>query len=158
MHCKRFRNRIKDSRGFTLIEVIISLIVASILGVMLVSFMGSAVMQSGNPVLLAQNGAFLNQIMENMTSDYKYILSTDGSPMATFMTHVGAEGTSQNRYSVPDGSRPYTIVDNHGITFAASGSPVTETPDSSIPPKILKVTIRYPAGAGGMTLTALFTN
>lgn len=148
--------KIKNNGGFTLLEVIISLIVASILGVMLVSFMGSTVVQSANPVILAQNGAYLNQIMENMTSDYKYLLSTDGTPMATFIAHVGAEGTSQTLYS--DAQHPYTVVVNHGITFAALGSPVTETLDNSVPPKILKVTIRYPAGTEGLTLTTLFTN
>lgn len=156
MHCKRF-HRIKNSRGFTLIEVIVSLVVAGILGAMLITFMGSDVVQSANPVILAQNGAYLNEIMENMTADYKNLLSTDSSPMSTFMTNVGAEGTQQNRYSVADGSRPYTIVDRHGIQFAATGSPVTETGDNTNPPNILKVTIRYPAGTGGMTLTALFT-
>ena len=55
MHCRRFR-RIKNSRGFTLLEVIISLIVAGILAAILVTFMGSVV-RSTNPVILAQNGA-----------------------------------------------------------------------------------------------------
>ena len=155
MHCRRFR-RIKNSRGFTLLEVIISLIVAGILAAILVTFMGSVV-RSTNPVILAQNGAYLNEIMENMTSDYKNLMSTSSSPMSTFMTNIGAEGTQQNRYSLADGSRPYTIVDRHGITFAATGSPVTETADNTNPPNILKVTIRYPAGTGGMTVTALFT-
>lgn len=147
-------NRNKISSGFTLIEVIVTLIVASILGTMLVTFMGSNVMQSANPVIMAQNGSYLNQIMENMTADYKRILSTASNPMATFMANVGAEGSSQTRYS--DDAHPYTIVDRHGITFGP-GSPVTETADASATPNILKVTIRYPAGTGGMTLTALFT-
>ena len=155
MHCRQFRWR-KNSRGFTLIEVIITLIVAGIIAAMLFVFMGNVV-RSSNPVLQAQNGAYLNEIMENMTSDYKYLLANSSSPMATFITNVGSEGTQQNRYSLADRSRPYTIVENHGITFAAAGSPVTETLDNTNPPSILKVTIQYPAGIGGMKLTALFT-
>lgn len=146
--------RIKNSGGFTLIEVIVALIVASILGTMLISFMGSNVVQSANPVIMAQNGSYLNQIMENMTADYKNLLSTGANPMTTFMSNIGAEGSSQTRYS--DVNHPYTIVDRHGITFG-SGSPVTETADATNPPNILKVTIRYPAGTEGMTLTALYT-
>ena len=146
--------RTKNSGGFSLIEVIVALIVASILGTMLVTFMGSNVMQSANPVIMAQNGSYLNQIMENMTADYKNLLSTNPNPMAAFMSNVGAEGSSQTRYS--DDNHPYAIVDRHGITFG-SGSPVTETLDATNPPNILKVTVRYPAGTEGMTLTALFT-
>ncbi|MEI6313295.1 MAG: prepilin-type N-terminal cleavage/methylation domain-containing protein [Syntrophus sp. (in: bacteria)] len=148
MHSKRFRNKIVGRNGFTLLEVIISLILASILGVMLVSFMGSTVVQSANPVLLSQNGAYLNQIMENMGADYKYLMATSSTPLTIFIARVGAEGTSQTRYS--DGSHPYTIVDNHRITFP-SGSPVTEQTDGA--GKILKVTIQYRT----LSVTALFT-
>lgn len=150
MHCQRFRNRMKDGRGFTLLEVIISLIMASILGVMLVSFMGSTVVQSANPVLLVQNGAYLNQIMENMGADYKYLANT--SPSMTFLptlsSNIGAEGTSQTYYADP--SHPYTVVDNHRISFP-SGNPVTEQTDSA--GKTLKVTIKYRT----LSVTALFT-
>ncbi|KAF0157202.1 MAG: hypothetical protein FD159_1472 [Syntrophaceae bacterium] len=148
MQRKHFRIRMKDGRGFTLIEIIVSLIVASILGVMLVSFMGSTVVQSANPVLLAQNGAYLNQIVENMGADYKYLMATSATPLTTFIANVGAEGTSQTRYA--DGSHPYTVVDNHRISFP-SGSPVTEQTDNA--GKILKVTIQYRT----LSVTALFT-
>lgn len=138
----------KGRRGFTLIEVIVSLIVASILAAMLASFMGTTVMQSANPVVLAQNGAYLNQIMENMTADYKYLMKTSATPLTTFIANVGTEGSSDNtRYA--DASHQYTVVDNHRITFG-TGSPSTETPDAA--GKILKVTIQYQ----NLTMTALF--
>jgi prepilin-type N-terminal cleavage/methylation domain-containing protein len=148
MRCKHFRGRMKNGRGFTLIEVIVSLIVASILGVMLVSFMGSNVMQSGNPVLFAQNGAYLNQIMENMGADYKFLMATQATPLPIFIANVGAEGTSQTRYA--DSSHPYTVIDNHRILFPA-GSQVTEQTDNA--GTILKVTIQYRT----LSVTALFT-
>jgi len=148
MYCKRFCNRIKGGGGFTLIEVIISLIVASILGVMLVTFMGSPVVQSANPVLLAQNGAYLNQIMENMGADYKFLMATSPTPMTTFIANVGAEGTSQTRYAAVN--NPYTVIHNRRISFP-SGSPATEQPDNA--GKILKVTLQYRT----LSVTALFT-
>ena len=148
MQRNHFRGRMKNGGGFTLIEVIVSLIVASILGAMLVSFMGSSMMQSGNPVLLAQNGAYLNEIMENMGADYKYLMATSATPLTTFIANVGAEGTSQSRYA--DVSHPYTIINNHRISFP-SGSPVTEQTDSA--GKILKVTLQYRT----LSVTALFT-
>ena len=148
MQGKDVCGRMKGGRGFTLLEVIVSLIVAAILGAMLVSFMGSSVMRSGNPVLLAQNGAYLNQIMENMGADYKYLMATSATPLTTFIANVGVEGSSQTRYA--DGSHPYTVIDNHRISFP-SGSPVTEQTDNA--GKILKVTIEYRT----LTVTALFT-
>lgn len=148
MKRKYFCSRMKDHRGFTLIEIIISLIVASILGVMLVSFMGSTVVQSANPVLLAQNGAYLNQIVENMGADYKYLMATSANPMTTFIANVGAEGTSQTRYA--DASNPYTVVDNRRISFP-SGANVTEQTDNA--GTVLKVTLRYRT----LSITALFT-
>jgi prepilin-type N-terminal cleavage/methylation domain-containing protein len=148
MQCKHFRGRMKNGRGFTLIEVIVSLILASILGAMLVSFMGSNVMQSGNPVLLAQNGAYLNQIMENMGADYRNLMATSATPLTAFIANVGAEGTSQSRYA--DVSHPYTVVHNHRISFP-SGSPVTEQTDNA--GKILKVTLQYRT----LSVTVLFT-
>ena len=41
---------VKKNAGFTLVEVIVSLVVAGILGAMLTSFMSNSVMQSPNPV------------------------------------------------------------------------------------------------------------
>ncbi|MDP2852766.1 MAG: prepilin-type N-terminal cleavage/methylation domain-containing protein [Smithellaceae bacterium] len=148
MQRKHFRIKMKDGRGFTLIEIIVSLIVASILGVMLVTFMGSTVVQSANPVLLAQNSAYVYQIVENMGADYKYLMATSATPLTTFKANVGAEGTSQTRYA--DGSHPYTVVDNHRISFP-SGANVTEQADNA--GKILKVTIQYRS----QLVTALFT-
>ena len=147
MHC-RFFNRKRNNKGFTLVEVIVSLVVAAILGTILVTFMGSTVVQSANPVLLAQKGAYLNGIMENMTGDYKLLMATSSSPMTTFIARVGAENTEKSYYT--DGSHPYTILANHRISFP-TGTSVFETPDNA--GKILKVTIQYQ----GLSATALFT-
>lgn len=138
----------KNSQGFTLLEVIVALIVASILGAMLVSFMGTNVMQSANPIIFAQNGAYLNQIMENMGADYKRLMRTSATPLTTFISRIGTEGTSQSFYA--DVSHPYTVVHNHRISFPA-GSPATEQTDNA--GKILKVTIQYRT----LSVTALYT-
>lgn len=141
---------INKNQGFTLIEVIIALIVAGILAAMLVTYMGTGVAQSANPVIMAQNGSFLNQIIENMTADYKKLMAEDATPMTTFIARVGAEGSSQTTpYS--DAQHPYTVVDNHRISFPDTGSPVTESTDAN--GNILKVTVNY----RNLTLTALFS-
>ncbi|KUG21669.1 hypothetical protein ASZ90_008565 [hydrocarbon metagenome] len=146
----------KNNRGFTLLEVIVSLVVAAILGAMLVQFMGTGLMKSYNPVILAQNGTYLNTIMEKMTADYKYWMS-DGalkgySPSTTysyFNNRVGSASESEAKTTpYSDADHPYYVVANHTITF--SGSPPTEASASSA---VHKITIKY----RDLTATAIFT-
>ena len=146
---------VKKDAGFTLVEVIVSLVVAGILGAMLVAFMGSTVMSSANPVVLTENGTYLTSIMEKMTSDYNFQMSraakNNWSPstgMSYFVANVGAEGTSQSHYT--DGSHLYTVLENHKVSFT-SGNPSSETTDAT--GKIYKITIQY----RGLSATAFFT-
>jgi prepilin-type N-terminal cleavage/methylation domain-containing protein len=153
-------DRIKNGRGFTLIEAIVSLMVAGILAAGVVNFVGTSVTKSADPVILAQRGEYLNSIMNNMTSDYNAQMTTAlvagsyASGLITFSSNVGAETSKQSRYT--DGSNCaandsycYTVVANHRVSF--SGSPLTETPNSGS--HVLRVTINYQ----GMLVTALFT-
>jgi prepilin-type N-terminal cleavage/methylation domain-containing protein len=132
--------RAKD-RGFSLIEIIVSLVVLGIMGAMLVTFMTSSVVQSANPVIQAMGGSYLNRIMETITADYKYLMATNATPINALRTKIN----TYTNYS----SYPYDIVENHRISFA--GDPPTEQQDGS--GKTLKVTIGYQ----GLTLTALFS-
>jgi prepilin-type N-terminal cleavage/methylation domain-containing protein len=141
----------KHSGGFTLIEVIVSLVVASILGAMLVTFLGTGMMKSAQPVLVAQNGAYLNRIMDNMTADYKYQLatamqngSTPSAAMTTFISHLD----TANYYA--DSSHTYSVTKKR-ISF--SGSPPSEDSAEDTSGKVLKVTVSY----RDLTSTTIFT-
>jgi prepilin-type N-terminal cleavage/methylation domain-containing protein len=141
----------KKSGGFTLIEVIISLIIAGILGAMLVAFMGTGMMKSANPVLIAQNGAYLNRIMDKMTADYKYQMTTalkNNLSPSTGVNNLISHLDTANYYS--DDSHPYTVTKKR-ISF--SGSPPTENSAEDSNSKILKVTINY----RDLTATTIFT-
>ena len=136
------KERFKNSRGFTLIEVIVSLIVAGILGAMLVTFMGTGVMQSANPVVIARNGAYLNSIIENMTTDYKYQMATalkDGSTPAAGLNNFETNLSTENKYGTG-----YEI-EKPTVDFNDSGEEISGD--------ILKVTVTYQ----GLSATALFT-
>jgi prepilin-type N-terminal cleavage/methylation domain-containing protein len=145
--CLNSMKTAKNTIGFTLIEVIVAIVILGIMATMLVTFMNASVTRSAEPVLIAQRGAYLNSIMENMTADFKELMATDESPMATFRSRVGAAGTSQTYYS--KNNYPYTVVEQHRISFP-SGNSVTEQVDGN--GKTLKVTIDYQ----GLILTALF--
>jgi prepilin-type N-terminal cleavage/methylation domain-containing protein len=136
------KERFKNSRGFTLIEVIVSLIVAGILGAMLVSFMGTNVVKSADPVIIARNGAYLNSIIENMTTDYKYEMATalkDGDTPTDGLNNFKTNLSIENKYGTG------YEVDPSMIDFTESGE---ETSGD-----ILKVTVTYQ----GLSATALFT-
>jgi len=138
MHYERFV-MIRKNAGFTLVEVIASLVVAGILGAMLIAFMGSGVMQSVNPVILAQNGTYLNAIMDKMTADYRYNMShalATGASRTTGFNNFVANLDTANYYS--DGSHSYTVTKQR-ISF--TGDPPRETNDAGS--KIMKVTITY---------------
>jgi prepilin-type N-terminal cleavage/methylation domain-containing protein len=146
----------KNNRGFTLLEVIVSLVVAAILAAILVQFMGTSLMKSYNPVILAQNGTYLNTIMEKMTAEYKYYMSygalngqSPATAYANFNNRVGTASESEVKTTpYSDDDHPFYVVANHTITF--SGSPLTEASGSS---SVHKITIKY----RDLTLTSLFT-
>ena len=62
---------IRSQRAFTLLEVIVSLIVVGIVAAMMVPFLGTAVTRSAESVISAQQHAFLNQVMENISANFK---------------------------------------------------------------------------------------
>lgn len=63
--------RIKTNKGFTLIEIIVTITVAAILGTILVSFMGTNIIRSGNPVIMVREQNTLNQVMEKIIEEYR---------------------------------------------------------------------------------------
>jgi prepilin-type N-terminal cleavage/methylation domain-containing protein len=135
-----------NQKGFTLIEVIVTIVVASILGVMFLQFMGTSMTGSVEPVIRVQNAFTIEQVMEKMTADYKKLMVESTTPLATFKTHVE---NGHNEGNDPYFG-PYTGVYINYITFNESGVQVSESGD-----RILKVTIADVNGE--QRLTALFT-
>ncbi|OGP64157.1 MAG: hypothetical protein A2169_04240 [Deltaproteobacteria bacterium RBG_13_47_9] len=97
---KLMRNRSAE-KGFTLLEVIITIVIAAILASFLFTFMGS-VPKSTNPVIQAQNLAAAQSVMEKITADYESYVRT-GNTAA--WTNIGAEGSINDSTSITyDGS------------------------------------------------------
>ena len=138
----------RKQKGFTLVEIIITILVASILGLIFVQFMGTSMTGSVEPVIRVQNAFTMEQVVEKMTADYKKLMaeSTNPTPLATFKTHVeGGNNEANDPYF-----GPYIVVYNDYITFNESGVQVSESGD-----RVLKVTIADVNGE--QRLTALFT-
>ena len=79
-------------KGFTLVEIIVTLVVASILGTMLIQFMGSNLSASARSVVRVQKGFELRQVMENITRDYRdWIKTNPDDPISVFKTAVNTD-------------------------------------------------------------------
>lgn len=149
----RMLHKLKEDRGLTLLEVIVSLVVAAILGAMLVQFMGTGLMKSYNPVIMVGNGTYLNRIMEKMTSDYRYYMSygalhgqSPSTAYSYFNNNVGSASETVAKTYYSDANHPYYVLANNTITFTGG----TEVSASS---GVHKITIKYK----DLTATALFT-
>ena len=116
-------------RGFSLLEVIVSVVITAILGSLLLTMMRNPLTASSNPVLSLKNAYNLQKVMENMAS------FTNGLPSLT--SSIGAEGSSQSNTSYG----VYQVVYNRYIQF--SGSTNAETSGGT---NILKVTIKDTSG------------
>ncbi len=133
-----------DQRGFTLIEVVITLVVAAILGTILVQFMGTSLTRSAEPIVMVQEGFSLSEVMEKMTAHYKYLLATDSNPLTNFKNDIENGNIAENSPYFGD----YSIQTAY-ITFSGEN----EAPDTSGDNRILKVIINK----GDQSLAALFT-
>ncbi len=71
------RRPFKNSNGFTLIEIIITLIVASILGTMLVSYSGTALQQSGKPAIDTMDSQAMGVCLDCIVQSYRTSFDMD---------------------------------------------------------------------------------
>jgi prepilin-type N-terminal cleavage/methylation domain-containing protein len=62
--------------GFTLIEIIITLLIASILGTMVFTYLNGAVTKSSQSIFWEEETQILATVMDNITADYRDALSS----------------------------------------------------------------------------------
>jgi prepilin-type N-terminal cleavage/methylation domain-containing protein len=141
----------KRENGFTLIEVIVTLTVAAILGAFLVSFMGTALTKSGEPVIRAKQLYELQQVMENIKSTYLYMAdATDAlTRLQKFATDATGATTSKDYGN-------YTIDTKCIIFNGSSGNYVENATAYTGSGYALKVTISSNV-ASGLSVTEVFT-
>ena len=68
----------KNQKGFTLLEIIVTLTVASVLGTIIFLYMNTSLTRSTEPVTRIQTTYSLNQIVEQITADYKTLKDSNG--------------------------------------------------------------------------------
>jgi prepilin-type N-terminal cleavage/methylation domain-containing protein len=139
--------------GFTLLEVIVTIVIAAIMGVFFAQFVGTSVIHSADPVYRTQNLSGTTHIMEYMTADYKRLAATQSNYLAIFKDYVayGNLATKPTGYEGNPHYGAYDIVCNKYVRFTASR--VEETDPDQLSGRVLKVTIRR----GDQAVTALFS-
>jgi len=133
----------QHQKGFTLMEILVTMTFAAILGAILFQFLGSSMTQSATPIALAKESYSLNHILEKMSADHKKLLMTDADPLATFKTHI------DNGNNIA--STPY--FGDYGIQTSYINFPGgVEAPDVSGDDRVLKVILTVDR----QSLTVLF--
>jgi prepilin-type N-terminal cleavage/methylation domain-containing protein len=138
-----------DKKGFTLVEVIVTIVAAAILGAIFINFMGTAMTKSTRAVLNVEAEANAQALMEQIVSDYTVKIN-EGLPAAD-----------------PPDALDYILRKNYGasvtkqyITFDSSGNQVGSGIPGT-PTDTLKITVMWDSPdvtqAGGTAITTLLT-
>jgi prepilin-type N-terminal cleavage/methylation domain-containing protein len=125
-------------QGFTLVELIVTLVIAAVVASALVSFIGNAITRSHLPLQWFGEAYSLHATMENIASGRTNALTV-------LSAQVGAEGTRQD-----NAFGAYNVVHNRFIEFDAASNERSPAATNTV----LKITIR---GQSGETLTRLFS-
>ena len=130
-------SRGRGQQGFSLLELVIALVIFAILATIMVTAMGSSMVQSSQPIFSLQRIMALHQVMENIRADF-----SAQNDLALLKTAIGTD-QQNNSYGA------YEVVDNRYIKFIGHNEAAGVAADG-----ILKVSIR--GQGGGLTLTELF--
>ncbi len=109
--------QIFSRRGFTLLEIIISITIAGILGALLIQFAGTALTLSANPVKVVRDEVTSQGIMEEIIS--QYVMEINEAPataLADLITFIGSQSYGS------DVTTRYITFKTDG-TDQSSGSP-----------------------------------
>jgi prepilin-type N-terminal cleavage/methylation domain-containing protein len=131
--------------GFTLIEVIVSIVLAAIVGVIFLTYMGTQLTRSGDPVNVARDEGVAEMWMERIMSDY--VQEMNATTFTTALATLFARDYTAGPYNMPATvtlTRTYVTYDAGGNEIAVTGGGTSNN---------LKVTVR----ATGYGLTAILT-
>lgn len=110
------------ARGFTLVEMIVTLTLAALVATMLFTFMGPAVTRSHEPVDRLDADMALAAVAANMRMRCAALGTPDNPAWDNFYDSLDEEGSNPNNVY---GS--YTVVQKRWITFDTSGNEVDLT-------------------------------
>lgn len=134
------------SEGFTLVEIIVTIVAAGILGVIFIQFMGTALEASWNAVEIVRDESSGESVMEQIIADYVADINSDpGNALNNVVTNYN--GQTINGVNIT----------TQYIVFDASGNEGAGGSDN------LKIVLQAsglvsPAITGRYSMTAILTN
>ena len=118
-----------QSAGFSLLEIIVTIVVAAILGSLMVQFSGTALTSVADSVNVVRGEATAKGVLEHIISDYvQAVNSAPDTALATIVTNIDS-----NAYGTG-----VTITRNY-TDFTGGGTEVSPSPSDS---ETLKVTVQ----------------
>ena len=142
-YSKKINNR---SKGFTLVEVIVTILATGILGAIFINFVGTALTSSWNAVEITRDETGAEALMEQIIGEY--IEDINSSP-STALSNIFNAYNGQTFNGV--------AITTQYITFDGSGNEVASGPSPN-----LKVVLQHsgpvsPAITGRYSLTTVLT-
>ena len=144
---KNLKTKTICSKGFTLVEVIVTIMAAGILGAIFIQFMGTALNSSWNAVEIVRDEADAEKVMEQIIADY--VANINNDPAAALNNMV----TTYNGQTI-DGihiTSQYTAFDDFGNEVSPTSNDTLKVVLSSSGPVSPAITGRY-------SLTTILTN
>ncbi len=130
-------------KGFTLIEIVITIAVGAIIGSLVVMQLGTSLFHSADSVFVVRDEGQAEGWLERIISDY--VKEMNGANFATALATIQARDYTAAPYNMP----PTITVTRTYVTYDAGGNEVAAAGTSTN----LKVTVQ----AGSAKLTSLLT-
>ncbi len=124
-----------SKNGFTLIEIIITLLVAVIIGGIMTQYLGSAMSQTSTAMKRLADGTKLHAVADNIIGEFRQIAPSDSATWNAFQSGIGNAGTDQN-----NAYGEYRVIFNDFIRFDATGLEMADVYGTA-PEDILKIVI-----------------
>lgn len=149
------KRRLKDRRGFTLLESIATIVIAGIIAMMIIPYFNSGITESHRPALLLQDAVALELIMEEFNAFYSQTLKNQAALVDLRDNQIPAVNSNNSKTiaSTPPYTVLYKIEEKKFIAFNNTGDEVDDTGGTN---RVLKVTLRSNTNPG-YELTQLFT-
>jgi prepilin-type N-terminal cleavage/methylation domain-containing protein len=139
-----------SSKGFTLVEIIVTLVAAGILGVIFTQFMGTALNASWNAVEIVRDEAGGEGVMEEIIADYVAEMNSDPNIDPNIALGNLVTNNTNGDYG-PNVTMAY-------IDFDAAGNEIPPTSNDNLKVVFQATGPTAPAITGRYSLTMILTN
>ncbi len=145
--------QVDNHQGFTLIEVIVTIIVSSILAVLLTQVMKGHISRSIWPLEKMDEGLALHDVMDRITADYRRLLISDQQPLVALQNQINAGGAPGGYWFGLPYATSMQIVDSYCFDLDQTGESNAHQDCIHPADTLLKITLSN----GAQSMTALFS-